>query len=237
MDSRAYPVCISVFFPNKSASALRRLRIQRAQDYGASAAENWGDQVTHVIVDKGITFHDVKKHLHVESFPVGEADNRPGETHSLLTRTQSTVALVDESYPSECVKFRTVLNTAQVRFRVSGTPVPAGDKGSSPVIEPSGGDSLSIKPSRREQQQQHETQSHTELHSLTTEGQTAGRQATEQQTSELYTAEQVVECSNDLHTVSEPVRERDALDDLIEEAKAVKDLVRTNRRSPPGLSI
>ncbi|RAK78206.1 DNA-directed DNA polymerase IV [Aspergillus fijiensis CBS 313.89] len=204
-EQQIFKGLVFFFFPNKSASALRRLRIQRAQDYGASAAENWGDQVTHVIVDKGITFHDVKKHLHVESFP-------------------STVALVDESYPSECVKFRTVLNTAQVRFRVSGTPVPAGDKGSSPVIEPSGGDSLSIKPSRREQQQQHETQSHTELHSLTTEGQTAGRQATEQQTSELYTAEQVVECSNDLHTVSEPVREQDALDDLIEEAKAVKDL-------------
>ncbi|PYI25248.1 hypothetical protein BP00DRAFT_431443 [Aspergillus indologenus CBS 114.80] len=206
-EQQIFKGLVFFFFPNNGASALRRLRIQRAQDYGASAAETWGDHVTHVIVDKGLTFHDVIKHLHVESFP-------------------STVALVDESYPSECVKFRTVLNTAQVRFRVSGTPVPVGEKGSSPVIEPSDGGSLSIKPSRREQQKQHETQSHThtELHSQATEGQTTGRQATEQQPSELYTSAQVAECSNDLHTVSEPVRERDALDELIEEVKAVKDL-------------
>ncbi|OJK00384.1 hypothetical protein ASPACDRAFT_52099 [Aspergillus aculeatus ATCC 16872] len=162
-EQQIFKGLVFFFFPNNSASALRRLRIQRAQDYGASAAVAWGDHVTHVIVDRGLTFHDVIKHIHVESLP-------------------STVALVDESYPSECVKFRTVLNTAQVRFRVSGTPVPAAEKGSSPVIEPSDGESLSIKPSRREQQQQHETQSHTELH------------------------------------------KRDALDDLIEEAKAVKDL-------------
>ncbi|RAL11444.1 DNA-directed DNA polymerase IV [Aspergillus homomorphus CBS 101889] len=196
----------AVFFPNNSASSLRRLRIQRAQDYGASAADTWGDHVTHLIVDKGLTFHDVMKHLHLETFP-------------------PQVALVDESYPSECVKFRSVLNTAQVRFRVTSTPVPAGEKGSSSVEDPPESGSLPLKPSRRELQRETQLQlSHTEVDARVVGGQVTERQAIEQQPAELYTEDPVIECVEDTFAVSEPVRERDVLDCIIEEAKAVKDL-------------
>ncbi|PYH44483.1 DNA-directed DNA polymerase IV [Aspergillus saccharolyticus JOP 1030-1] len=192
------------FFPNNTASALRRLRIQRALDYGASAAETWGDHVTHVIVDKGITYHDVTKHLHLETVPV---------------------ALVDESYPSECVKFRSILNTAQVRFRISGTPIPAGEKDSTPVDEVPASGSLPIKPSRREQQDETQIQlSHTELHGRVAEAQIAEQQLTEQLALMLSTEEQAMKCSKDSYSIVESIREKDALDEIIEEAKAVKDL-------------
>lgn len=54
------------FFPNSVVSPLRRLRIQRAQEYGALWARTWGDNVTHVIVDKGLAFQEVLKYLCLE---------------------------------------------------------------------------------------------------------------------------------------------------------------------------
>jgi DNA polymerase IV len=59
-----------VFFPNNDVSPLRRLRIQRAQEYGATWAKTWEAHITHVIVDKGLMFQDVLKHLKLEAFPV-----------------------------------------------------------------------------------------------------------------------------------------------------------------------
>lgn len=59
-----------VFFPNNDVSPLRRLRIQRAQEYGAIWAKTWEAHITHVIVDKGLMFQDVLKHLKLETFPV-----------------------------------------------------------------------------------------------------------------------------------------------------------------------
>jgi DNA polymerase IV len=61
---------LPVFFPNSDVSPLRRLRIQRAQEYGALWARIWGDNVTHIIVDKGLTFQDVLRHLCLKTFPV-----------------------------------------------------------------------------------------------------------------------------------------------------------------------
>lgn len=63
---------LPVFFPNNDVSPLRRLRIQRAQEYGALWEKTWGDGVTHVIVDKGLTFQDVLKHLKLDVFPVSQ---------------------------------------------------------------------------------------------------------------------------------------------------------------------
>lgn len=62
--------CTSVFFPNNDVSPLRRLRIQRAQEYGAQRAREWGADVTHVVVEKGLIFHDLLTHLKLETFPV-----------------------------------------------------------------------------------------------------------------------------------------------------------------------
>lgn len=64
--------CSLVFFPNSDVSPLRRLRIQRAQEYGASWARAWGENITHVIVDNGLKFDEILKHLNLETIPVRE---------------------------------------------------------------------------------------------------------------------------------------------------------------------
>jgi DNA polymerase IV len=61
---------VLVFFPNNDVSPFRRLRIQRAQDYGARWSRDWATDVTHVIIDKGLLSNDLLSYLKLESLPV-----------------------------------------------------------------------------------------------------------------------------------------------------------------------
>lgn len=61
---------LSDFFPNNDISPFRRLRIQRAQEYGARWSREWVDDVTHVIIDKGLQFNDLQGHLKIDYLPV-----------------------------------------------------------------------------------------------------------------------------------------------------------------------
>ncbi|CAG8007073.1 unnamed protein product [Penicillium nalgiovense] len=192
---------IFFFFPNNDISPFRRLRIQRAQDYGARWSRSWATDVTHVIMDKGLLLRDLLTYLKLEFLP-------------------TSVALVNESYPSECIQFRSVLDTSYLRFRVNGTPTTA-EKEKSPVAEPSLPDSLPLKPSRREKNQSPErclspveestpnplpkdspeTVPESVPHAVTSDHETATEEACKRGT-----------------------WERDALDDIIDEAKATSHL-------------
>lgn len=127
----------------------------------------------------------------------------------MLIQVKSTVALVDECYPSECVKFRTVLNPSHTRFRVNGTPTSDVEKPSARgVVEPSV-DSLPLKPPKGKEQQT-PTQSEQLSNGQNDSGAAYNEQLDEEPTSACEEA---------------PARERDALDDIIDEARFVKDLV------------
>ncbi|KAL4893959.1 hypothetical protein BDV59DRAFT_192742 [Aspergillus ambiguus] len=177
-----------VFFPNNDVSPLRRLRIQRAQEYGALWQKSWGDNVTHVIVDKGLTFQDVLKHLNLETFP-------------------TNIALLDESYPSECICFRSLLSTAQSRFRVCGSPGTSETKQPEPSLNPPATDSLPLKPPKYAHQPLTPSQNSPDLdHAEKTPG--IQREGLREELARDCPAS----------------RGRDILDDFIDEAKATKDL-------------
>jgi DNA polymerase IV len=59
-----------VFFPNNDIAPSRRLRIQRAREYGAQWAQEWTESITHVIVDKGLLYQDLLTHIKAENLPV-----------------------------------------------------------------------------------------------------------------------------------------------------------------------
>ncbi|KAL3480226.1 hypothetical protein BJX99DRAFT_36921 [Aspergillus californicus] len=184
------------FFPNTDVSPLRRLRIQRAQEYGALWARHWSNNITHVIVDKGLKFDEVMKHLNLQTVP-------------------STIALVDESFPAECIKFRCILSVNQVRFRVKGEPTLIGVETTCgpPPEGPSSG-SLPLKPGNKQQQQQQQTQQ------LSESFEDGGCHAPDPVPQVEYQGHSIEEIVYE----SFPVRERDALDEMIEETKAAKDL-------------
>ncbi|KAL2835779.1 hypothetical protein BJY01DRAFT_66126 [Aspergillus pseudoustus] len=184
------------FFPNTDVSPLRRLRIQRAQEYGALWERNWGNNITHVIVDKGLKFEEVLKHLSLGSFP-------------------PEVALVDECYPAECIKFRCILSVTQTRFRVNGAPCSSETSFEEPdhlhpLLSTA---SFPLKPYKKQQE-------HT--------------QVTSSEAFQVPDSPRVLvqkpQAENKQHAIEEIVcesliaRERDALDEMIEEAKAAKHL-------------
>ncbi|KAL3460717.1 hypothetical protein BJX64DRAFT_177238 [Aspergillus heterothallicus] len=179
------------FFPNSDVSPLRRLRIQRAQEYGALWERTWGDNITHVIVDKGLKLEEVLKHLKLESFP-------------------SNISLVDECYPSECIKFRYILSVTQARFQVTGAPrLPeAAEPGDhQPTVA-----SLPLKPYTKQPEQ---TQASSHAFELLDSPHVLHHEP--RAVSSYHSAEEVVQ-------ESFIGRERDALDEMIEEAKAAKHL-------------
>ncbi|OQE37930.1 hypothetical protein PENCOP_c009G00967 [Penicillium coprophilum] len=199
-DQQIFKGLIFFFFPNNDVSPFRRLRIQRAQDYGARWSRGWGTDVTHVIIDKGLLSSDLLTYLKLEALP-------------------TSVALVNETYPSECIQFRSVLDTSQLRFRVNGTPTATEKKSS--VVEPP--DSLPLKPPRREKNQSPERCL------------SPVKEPTPNALSKDFT--DLVPESVSYAVISEPVHEsateeackkgnweRDALDDIIDEAKATSHL-------------
>lgn len=58
------------FIPNNDVAAPRKMRIQRALQYGAVWERRWPAEVTHLIVDSILTVPDVLKSLRVDKLPV-----------------------------------------------------------------------------------------------------------------------------------------------------------------------
>ncbi|KAJ6023095.1 uncharacterized protein N7446_013449 [Penicillium canescens] len=190
------------FFPNNDVSPFRRLRIQRAQEYGAQWSRAWEKTVTHAVVDNDLLLNDLLGYIKLESLP-------------------ASVVLVNESYPSDCIQFRSLLNPSQLRFRVHGVPKPTGEekKGKEKeqlplVVEPSSLNDLPLRPSRREQ-------------ALCPES----SQPSVEEDSPAATTEPAEEfASEEGH--SRIIRERDALDDIIDQAKATSHLPLDPLESP-----
>jgi hypothetical protein len=61
-----------VFIPNDDIAPNRRLRMNKAREYGAVRTESWNRKITHVIVDNGLNFEAVMTVVPLEYFPVSK---------------------------------------------------------------------------------------------------------------------------------------------------------------------
>ncbi|KAK3949272.1 hypothetical protein QBC32DRAFT_349550 [Pseudoneurospora amorphoporcata] len=93
------------YIPNDDVAPARRLRIARAQEYGAKWVRSLRE-ATHVIVDKRLAYHNIQTILEA-------------------TPTPSAPVVVNEEYPIDCIQFRTILNPDQARYHIPGPPPPA----------------------------------------------------------------------------------------------------------------
>ncbi|KAI0392395.1 hypothetical protein F5Y17DRAFT_436543 [Xylariaceae sp. FL0594] len=94
------------YIPNDDVNPARRLRIAKAREYGAAWTQDLAE-ATHVIVDKGLGYDDIR--------------------HVLLDRDiSSEVVLVNDRYPLDCLKRREVFNpngtVEEYLYRVPGCP-------------------------------------------------------------------------------------------------------------------
>lgn len=112
--------------------------------------------------------------------------------------------LVNETYPSECIRFRLVLHPSQLRFRVNEIPITEMKK-SSEASPPS--ESLLLKPPRREKYRSPERY----------------QSSFEEPALNALPKDSPKIVSGTLQETGS--RERDALDDTIDEAKAASHLV------------
>ncbi|KAF3385372.1 DNA polymerase lambda [Penicillium rolfsii] len=190
-EQRIFKELVFFFFPNNDISPSRRLRIQRAREYGAHCTLDWTDKVTHVIVDKDLQYQDLIKHIKIEPFP-------------------GNVVFVNESYPAECIRFRSILSPSQMRFRVEGNPASGQHDTLTPALAavPVSVDSLPLKAPRKEQEQTPEP----------------SQSPAQQVIYDSQPAPEVVSTPAVPENSSEETRQRDALDETIAEAKATSHL-------------
>ncbi|KAL0936564.1 DNA polymerase [Colletotrichum truncatum] len=90
------------FIPNDDIAPARKLRIRKVQEYGATWARELQD-ATHVIVDKNLAWKNIEMILS-------------------STGGSSTYTVVNEEFPLDCIRFKTLLNAAQNQYQVSGCP-------------------------------------------------------------------------------------------------------------------
>lgn len=99
------------YIPNNNSNPTRKLRIGKAQEYGARWTRDLSG-ASHVVVDKHLSYTDIQKIL-------GFSPN-------------SSVILVNEDYPIDCVSFRALLNPDQQKYWVLGCPT---SQNKSPTVD------------------------------------------------------------------------------------------------------
>ncbi|KAK4451586.1 hypothetical protein QBC34DRAFT_400164 [Podospora aff. communis PSN243] len=100
------------YIPNNDIAPARKLRIRKAQSYGARWVRELSS-ASHIIVDNHLSYKDIDK----------------------LVGSASGLTVTNEGYPIDCISHRTLLNPDQPRYRVSGFPAAThkSPPGSSPV--------------------------------------------------------------------------------------------------------
>lgn len=114
------------YVPPDDVALLRKNRIIKAQEYGATWAREITPEVTHIVVEKPLTYEDVMDFLKVETLPEG-------------------VIMVKDDYPIDCIKLRSVLDPLQERYAVNSPRELIGTEDRSQSTSQSSGESLRIK--------------------------------------------------------------------------------------------
>ncbi|KAK2023810.1 hypothetical protein LX32DRAFT_627334 [Colletotrichum zoysiae] len=90
------------FIPNDDIAPARKIRIRKAQEFGASWVRSL-EAATHVIVDRNLNWKSI------------ESIVRPKDG-------AASYLVLNEEYPLDCLRFKTLLNANQKQYRVSGFP-------------------------------------------------------------------------------------------------------------------
>ena len=94
------------YIPNDDIAPTRKLRIGKAQEYGAQWVRDLSS-ASHIVVDNRLEYTDIEKIL------VSGPDPLP--------------TLINEDYPIDCITYRALLNPNQQRYKVRGSPVEKDD--------------------------------------------------------------------------------------------------------------
>ncbi|KAK1688271.1 hypothetical protein BDP55DRAFT_657355 [Colletotrichum godetiae] len=110
------------FIPNDDIAPARKIRIRKVQEFGAQWVRSL-ENATHAIVDRRLDWKSIEKVLSSAS---------EGSSYMVL----------NEDFPMDCVRFKTLLNAKQKQYQVPGCPEPpspisAEPQTTSQVVQPS----------------------------------------------------------------------------------------------------
>ena len=89
------------FIPNNDFSVARQIRIRRCRERGAQWARQWQEGITHVIMDPTLTYAELL-------------------AHSKGAFLREEMVVVNETYVSDCITYRFLVNPSQPLYHVSG---------------------------------------------------------------------------------------------------------------------
>ncbi|KAH6678434.1 hypothetical protein B0J14DRAFT_322460 [Halenospora varia] len=143
-DQRIFQEQTFFYIPNDDIAPLRRARISKARNHGVTWAREFGTDVTHIIVDKALSYQDVMTFM---------------KAKFSLKKIPSSVTLVNEEYPIDCIQFRLLVDSAQSQYAVEGCPnaaiKPAGE---APIVSK---DMALIESSRPKSRKDDDAERHT----------------------------------------------------------------------------
>jgi DNA polymerase IV len=89
------------YLPNDDIAKARKIRITKAREHGATWTRDMGPHVSHLIVDKKLTYKDALSFFKIPSLP-------------------DHIVVVNDTYPLDCIRFQELLDPAQKQYQVSG---------------------------------------------------------------------------------------------------------------------
>lgn len=107
------------FFPNSDVSPARRFRIKKARERGAIWVREWTVGVTHIIMDRGLSYHSLMSYLKLSDMPVSTLEPARKMDRG-ADYSQKDIALVTEDFPADCIAYRRILNHDQVQYYPEG---------------------------------------------------------------------------------------------------------------------
>ncbi|KAJ3945648.1 uncharacterized protein N0V96_003985 [Colletotrichum fioriniae] len=125
------------FIPNDDIAPARKIRIRKAQEFGALWTRSL-ENATHIIVDRRLDWKSIENVL---------SSAREGSSYTVL----------NEDFPLDCIRFKTLLNAKQKQYQVPGCPEPppsptsAEPKTSPRTVQPSAGTTARDLPLKKRQ--------------------------------------------------------------------------------------
>ncbi|KAF3131845.1 hypothetical protein TWF703_007565 [Orbilia oligospora] len=105
--------------------AERKMRIEKAQEYGATVVFTFSNTVTHIIADKDIKYNEILEFLQLTEIPEG-------------------IAVTNPRWPGDCIRYGKLVDPKDFWYQVHGCPTESQQQNllqDAPISEPNGGQS------------------------------------------------------------------------------------------------
>ncbi|KAF3939447.1 hypothetical protein ABW19_dt0203309 [Dactylella cylindrospora] len=103
IERQVFKDLIFYFIKPDEKRAERKMRMDKAREYGAEVVFEFSDRVTHIIVDKDLKYHEVLKLLDVVVIP-------------------GDVVVTNPQWPGDCIKHSKLVKATDFWYHVPGCP-------------------------------------------------------------------------------------------------------------------